>query len=122
VHRLALGVDYLVAHFALAVPPGVRDRLAQHRPTLVERIENTVVLADPRRLHRHPVGAQWVVLAEYCRSARARRPLGFLVGYTHYLRYRWGLRGRREIPVVIARGVLKRLRLRRPGRHAASPG
>lgn len=112
-HRVALGLGYLADELALPVPPRVLARLRGHRPTLLERIESSVVLADPSRLQRHVVGAQWAILADYCRAAHSQGAAHFVAGYPHYLRYRWGLRGRAEIPAAIARGVLKRLRRQR---------
>jgi hypothetical protein len=120
-HRVALGVGYLARHFGVRVPRDAHSRLTQHRPTLLERIENTVVLSDPRHLQRHPVGAQWAILADYCRSAQSCGPARFIAGYPHYLRYRWGLRGRAAIPGAIARGVLKRLRPRPPDNRGTAP-
>ena len=42
--------------------------------------------------------------------AQASKPLPFAVGFTHYLRFRWGLRGRSEMPLYVGRGVLKRVK------------
>jgi hypothetical protein len=50
---------------------------------------------------------QWVSFSEYVRKARPETPWEFLIGYTHYLRYRWGLQGRMEA-VPMAVDALKR--------------
>lgn len=108
-YRLALGLDYLARNFELELPPAIRARVAAARPTWRERIENTVVLNDYLGWYNHPVGKQWVIFANYCRCAGPVGPREFLVGYFHYLRYAWGLRGRREILPVMLRGLWRRL-------------
>lgn len=111
-YRLALGLDYLHAQLAIALPAAVQQQLPAIRPSLLERVENTVVLRDYDRLYRHPLGKQWVIFADYCRCAEAENTWAFMVGFSHYLRYRWGLRGRREFATVIWRGLLRRLPFR----------
>jgi len=108
-HRLALGLGYLTEHFAVELPAAVYHRLERHRPRLLERIANTVVLGDISRLYAHPVAKQWVLFAEYCALAEDTRPFPLIRDFSHYLRYRWQLRGRLEIFPTICRGLARRL-------------
>lgn len=108
-HRLSLGLIYLVENFGLKLPDPIWTHLQGYRPKLRERIENTVVLGDYSRWYEHPLTKQWVIFADYCRYAKASGPLDFAVGFSHYLRYRWELRGRSEILPTIFRGLRKRL-------------
>lgn len=108
-HRLALGLIYLAQNFGLKLPEAVWTRLQRYRPTLRERIENTIVLGDYSRWYQHPLTKQWVIFTDYCRYAHACGPLEFAVGFSHYLRYRWELRGRSEILLTLLRGLRRRL-------------
>lgn len=112
-YRLGLGLSYLDQHFGPVLPEPVRARLKAIRPTWRERIENTVVLGDYARWYEHPIGKQWAIFAHYCRIAQTRGLLEFGLGYSHYLRYTWGLRGRRELLPVALNGLLRRLKPRR---------
>ena len=108
--RLALGLRYLVARHGAPVPPEVLARLEAAGVSLLERIENTVVLRDRERIYRNPIGKQWVIFADFCRwhAATGRGPIDFLVGLSHYVRYRWGLKGRMEVIPTILRGLGRR--------------
>jgi hypothetical protein len=107
--RLGLGLDHLARQYAAPVPPAVLRDLRSSRTSLIEHIENTVVLGDETRLYSHVLTKQWVILAEYCRCHRARGPFEFLNGLSHYIRYRWRLRGRREVVSNLLRGCARRL-------------
>ena len=109
-YRLHLGLSYLRQRFDAPIPESVLAELRRSGPTVLERIENTVVLRSRRRLHARPAGDLWINLAEYCRYAWRMDVRAFAVGFTHYLRFRWKLRGRREIPGVVWRGLMKRFR------------
>jgi len=108
-YRLSLGLDYLATAFSAPVPAEILTQLRASRVSLTERIENTVVLRDQARLYDNALTKQWVIFADYLRCQQARGPFDFLVGLSHYLRYRWRLRGRREIPAIVLRGSLRRL-------------
>ncbi|MDD5125258.1 nucleotidyltransferase family protein [Methylovulum sp.] len=109
-HRLALGVGYLSTEFGLELPETVTAHLRAYRSGgLRERIENTIVLGARSRWYTHPLTKQWVFFAEYCGLTEMDRPWAFLIGFSHYLRYRWGLRGRLEILPTIARGLWRRI-------------
>ena len=108
-YRLGLGLKYLARQHHAPVPQDVLERLPP-RPSLLERTENTVALAERERLYANVFLKQWVIFAEYCRIAHGAGRIGFLIGFSHYLRYRWGLRGRREMIPMIASGLVRRLR------------
>lgn len=109
-HRLALALTYLTERFAVALPPCVLARIGGHRPGVLERIANSAILGDSTHLYAHPIGKQWVMLADYCALVREPHAWRLAWGFTHYLRYRWKLRGRREILTVAVRGLIRRLR------------
>jgi len=108
--RVGLGLRYLMESFDAPVPGRVLAKLTRP-PSLLERVENTVMLTDSSRFARTVWGTQWVSFTEYCRYADAGGPLAFLQGYSHYLRFRWDLNGRREIVPTILRGLGRRLRI-----------
>jgi len=107
--RLALGLSYLSEAFDAPIPSDVLSRLQAANISLLERIENTVLLRDYGRLERSPIGNQWIAFVEYCRFADTRGPFAFANGFSHFLRYRWHLNGRRDILPTILRGVRRRL-------------
>lgn len=108
-HRLALGLTYLGRNFGLNLPAPVWSRLQRCRSGLRERIVNTAVLGNYSRWYRHPLTKQWMIFADYCGGTKACGPLDFTVGFSHYLRYRWQLRGRSEILPAVWRGLWRRL-------------
>jgi hypothetical protein len=112
-HRLGLGLLYLAEHFAADLPASVLDHLQRYRPRLLERIANTAVLGDSDRWYKHPVSKQWVMFAEYCALAEAANPFNLAWGFSHYLRYRWRLRGRLELIPTLCKGLLRRMGPRR---------
>jgi hypothetical protein len=109
IYRLGLGLKYLAYRHHAPIPGDVLKSLPA-RPSVLERTENTVALGQREHLYRNVFLKQWVIFAEYCRVARGLGPVDFVVGFSHYLRYRWGLRGRREIVSMIASGLARRLR------------
>lgn len=108
--RLALGLNHLVAHFGVALPAPVTAHLAAWRPGLCERIANRVILNDQERLYAHPLTKQWVMFADYCALSPGIDPLRRALGFSHYLRWAWGLRGRRELLPTVVAGLWRRLR------------
>lgn len=108
-HRLGLGLRTLAETYGARVPAHVLTSLRGERTSLLERIENTVALRDVERLYRNPITKQWVIFADYCRVAPHRDPVRFVADFPHYLRYRWRLRGRREIVPAVLRGMARRL-------------
>ena len=108
-YRLALGLRYLAETFQAPIPAFVLPALGR-RPSLLERVENTVMLADSVRFSRSALGTHWVSFTEYCRYARRGGPLAFLNGYTEYLRFRLNLDGRRELVPFLVRSLGRKLR------------
>ena len=107
--RLHLGLSYLQNRFDVPIPDGVLAELQRVRMSVIERIENTVVLRDIRPLYLQPAGILWIDFLEYCRIARGAGPVEFLVGFLHRLLFRFQLRGRLAIPHLIALGLWKQL-------------
>lgn len=118
-HRTGLGLSYLAANFDAAVPARVLEALRATPLTLLERIDRTVVFRSDTPYEGSAMMQQWATFAEYCRCAHAGNPFEFAVGYSHYLRYRWNLGGRREIPSRVWRGIRRRLRGLSPERRGA---
>jgi hypothetical protein len=108
--RLALGLGYLATRFEAPVPPDVPARLRRHGPSLLERLENAIVLNDLDRLFADPLSKPWVILVDYLRVARGRGPVAFGVGFSHYLRYRMRANGRLELAGALLRRVDRRVR------------
>jgi hypothetical protein len=109
-YRLGLGLRYLATEWRAPVPDHVFRALNTASVSLRERVENTIVFRDIDRLFADPVTKQWVIFADYCRAAPTRDPLKFLVGLSHYMRYRWRVGSRRDILIQSWRGMAKRLR------------
>jgi hypothetical protein len=110
VHRLQLGLSYLVESFRAPIPEGVLARLRSTRRSLFERFESRVLLSDDGTLHPSAIRTQMSAFAEYARHTPARNPVSFAWGYTHYLRYRLRLGGRRELLGRLLHGVRRRVR------------
>ncbi len=110
--RLALGLRYLATRFGVVLPEPVLAQLAAYRPGLCERIANRVILHEHQRLFAHPLTKQWVLFADYCALTGPTDPLRVASGFSHYLRWAWGLRGRRELLPAALAGLRRRLRLR----------
>ena len=107
-HRLWLGLSYLRRTFEAPIPEAPLAALGRP-PSLLERVENTVMLADGARLTHSMLGTYWAGFAEYCRYSPPGGPLAFLSGYSHYLRIQWGLSGRRELIPAFFRRLRSRL-------------
>jgi hypothetical protein len=108
-YRLSLGLGYLAERHNAPVPREILMRLRQIGTSLLERIENTVALHDPQRFYTSPFGKQWVIFVDFCRYTTATGPIQFLVGLSHYIRYRWGLAQRRELMAAILRALTRRI-------------
>ena len=107
-YRLGLGLRHLANEWHAPVPEQVFRTLDTAGLSLRERIENTIVFRDIDRLFADPVTKQWVIFADYCRAVPTRDPLKFLVGLSHYMRYRWRVGSRRDILIQSFRGVARR--------------
>ena len=108
-HRFALGMLHLVREYGAEIPPPVLKQLEQVKPTLVERLENTVLLSDYSAYTNSPIGNSWVLFTEYLRIVDTWNPVRLVNDISHFVRIRWELNGRREIMPRIARGVWRRV-------------
>jgi hypothetical protein len=108
-YRLGLGLTYLAERHDAPVPREALTQLRRIGTSLLERIENTVALHDCQRFSANPFAKQWVILVDFCRCTSAVGPIEFLVGLSHYIRYRWGLARRRELIAAILRGLTRRI-------------
>lgn len=111
-HRLRLGCEYLRDEFAAPIPPATIARLAARPLTLIERLETVTILRNADELSRTPHGRLRMLFIDYLRAVKPPGPIGFVVGFTHYLRFRLRQRGRIEILREIARGLWRRVRTR----------
>jgi hypothetical protein len=50
-----------------------------------------------------------VIFADYCRRDSENGPIGFLIGLSHYLRYRLDMKGRSEILPALVKGMARRI-------------
>lgn len=107
--RLGLGLEYIARRFAAPVPGEVLQTLRKRKPSWVERAENSVVLRDADRLYSNLLTKPWVMLAEYSRLSSDANPIRFVDGYTKYVTYRLGARGRLEVAGNILSGVSRRV-------------
>jgi hypothetical protein len=104
--RLRAGLAYLAAHFSGDIPTWVLARLHAVRPSARERLElRTLMTAFS---YDSPMGPLLDALSEFPRLPRAGSAFGAVNRFTHFLRFHWGLSGRREIPLRLARGFRRR--------------
>jgi hypothetical protein len=118
IHRLRLGLSYLAESWQAPIPEAVLSRLKSTRTSLFERLESRVLLTDDGTLNPSVVRNLKSWLAEYTRHAAGRNPVSFALGFSHYLRYRLGLSGRRELLSRFVQGVRRRVRAN--GNHPAT--
>jgi hypothetical protein len=107
--RLGLGLDYLAERHNAPVPVEVLTRLRRLGASVLERIEYKVVIHARRRSDVNPFATKWMIFIDYCRCTTAAGPIEFFIGLSHYIRYRWGLERRRDLIVVIPRGLMRRI-------------
>ena len=93
------------------------EALPSSPASLRERIDHYLLLNDASTFWASAVHGQWVNFLEYSRRYQAKGPLDFVTGYSHFLRYSWGLGGRREIVPVVLRGLWRRMLGRGRGAH-----
>jgi hypothetical protein len=107
--RLYLGLKYLETLLDAGIPSRVLAALAALPRSWTERIEARSVLVDQHAYYNTPLGNLWMLLSEYTRFGRGQTIGAFINGFSHYLRYRWDLQGRSQIPAMVIRGVWKRI-------------
>ena len=106
--RLHMGLSYIAGNFGAGVPASVLDRLARNRPRFAEVVERRTILRPIS--YESAMGPLLEALAEFPGLRSAGSPLAALNDFSHFLRFHWGLGGRREIPGRIASGMLRRAR------------
>lgn len=106
--RLHMGLSYITDNFEARVPAFVLNRLAQCRPGLAELVERRTILRPIR--YESAMGPLLEALAEFPGLRNAHGPLGVINDFSHFLRFHWGLGGRREIPGRVVHGLLRRVR------------
>jgi len=111
-HRLSsrtwLGLSYLREHFAAPVPRETIERLAQMRLSLLERMEHSAYLRNDVDVYDSALGPLVDVAVPFSRYVTMKRPAWPVRDFFRYLRFRWELNGRRQIPLYLARGAYKR--------------
>jgi hypothetical protein len=107
-HRIGLGLAYLAREFLAPVPDHVLDTLARTPTTWVERLERRTILRPLD--YDASLGPLVDALASFPRTPDARTPVAACRTFLHFLRYHWGLPGRRAIPARLLEGVLRRAR------------
>jgi hypothetical protein len=94
--RLGLGLDFLARTFDLPIPAGLPQRLLACRAGLVERIENSIYLADPATRRASAPQRLWNAFANYAPVIGARSgpalAARLVTGLPHFLRYRRAVR------------------------------
>lgn len=104
--RLHAGLAYLAERFSGEIPTWVLTQLAAVRPSVRERLELRTLMAAFN--YDSSTGPLLDALSEYPRLPRAGSAFGAVNRFTHFLRFHWGLSGRREIPMRLARGLRRR--------------
>jgi len=107
-HRLFLGLAYLAGTFSADVPPSILSRLSSVRPTWRERLELRTLMAPAH--YDSALGPLLDALAEFPRLPDSPTPLGSASAFSHFLRFHWGLSGRRDIPGRLLQGLSRRSR------------
>ena len=93
----------LLAGLPLGPPDDVFARLAAAPASLPDRIERFLQ-------RRHPAASRLSVFADYLRSQRPSGMIAAMTAFPHFLRHRWELAGRRQIPTALGCYLMRRLR------------
>lgn len=115
--RLRLGLGFLRDEFGGAIPRWVMDALPSSPVSLRERIDNALLLKAASVHEGSVLRWQWALFSEFCRRYWAKGPVDFVSGYSHFLRFHWGLNGRREMVPFVLRGLWKRITGRKGHTH-----
>ncbi len=98
----------LLKHFGTPIPEAVMRRLRNASAGLAEAADRLGLNSLPRQQKYIPLGARGV-FADYLRADRREGQPRGLGDFSHFVRHRWGLKGRREIPSLAARGIWRSL-------------
>ncbi len=97
----------LLEEYGLAPAASQMHRLAAARTGLPDVIDRYFLRRQLRGAKLTPARG-WNVFADYLRSDRRAGVARGLAEFSHFLRHRWGLGGRRQILPAIARHLLRR--------------
>lgn len=98
----------LLKYFGAPVPATAMAGLREAKASLPDSADRLILNSLPRKRTYVPLGPRGV-FADYVRAdRRAGQPWG-LRDFSHFVRHRWGLKGRREIPSRAARAIWRRL-------------
>jgi hypothetical protein len=101
----------LLAGYGVRIPEPMLRTLQEARVSLPESID-AIVLRGQRRYKKRISVWRCGVLADYLRSDRRATLLNRPADFSHFVRHRWGLKGRKEILTSVARHLW---RTTRPG-------
>lgn len=110
-YRLRVALAFLQQHFTDAIPAEVVPALAAAPLSWRERLEKRAVLREVR--FETLSGPMLSALCEYPRTDPSSNFLSTAVEFTHFLRMHWKLRGRRDIPKMILRGLWRQATMKR---------
>jgi putative nucleotidyltransferase-like protein len=94
----------LLVHFGASIPDPAAKTLRDASAGLPEVIDTVIRCSQMRKQKYIPIGRRGV-FADYLRSDRRPGLSHGVSDLSHFVRHRWGLRGRREILSVVARGI-----------------
>jgi hypothetical protein len=107
--RARLALEFLREELRADVPRWVLESLSAEGPSLVEWMEATYILHDHSLMYRHPAGKLWITFCDYQSCGRRRRHVPRVLGFSHFVRDRWGAAGRLELAKSVVTGSLRRL-------------
>ncbi len=104
--QLAAALGYLAENFGASIPGEVMNTLSMHRAGWVERAADAIVRAriteaTPREGAERSLRREFLRYFE--RTRRVGNPVRAALDFSHLLRYRWNLSGRRDILPVLFR-------------------
>jgi hypothetical protein len=108
--RTHLALEFLREELRANVPGWVLESLSAVRPSLVESMEATYILHDHRLMYFHPAGKLWITFCDYQSWGRRRQHVPRVLGFSHFVRDRWGAAGRLDLAKSVVTGSLRRLR------------
>jgi hypothetical protein len=98
----------LLKRFGAPIPDTAMILLRDAKASPPESADKLVLNILPRRLRYTPLGGRGV-FADYLRADRWAGSSRGAGDFSHFVRHRWGLKGRREIPSLAARGIWRSL-------------
>ena len=108
-HRLAFRLRRkfeVLSDYGASVPVSAVRALRKAKISLPEAIDAIVLRGQRRRPLRSP-SWRFSVVADYLRSGRRAGLSNRITDFPHFVRHRWGLKGRREILPLLVQHVLR---------------